>query len=474
MNSENKKELQVKCDEKWVMVMQRVRILKPFYYAVFTNLPKVGYDDDNALAEYSALGLAVTGKELLYNRHFLSEVEVENLLFFTLHEIVHYALMHIERKNRVKHPLLYNIAADLYVNAILKEEYRLIPGGCIRNNSVKIGMPIDKIIYDDRLKIDDLCVEDIYEMLLRYGMKQDKESGTSSVQVGTKEEPIPSEENIIKKLQDFQMSLEGLSGDAQKLISMASDLINSVTIDSEGEVSSVNNEQLSAEDSNALETTIRASIIEAITDFKLAGNTSGCLLEEYVNKVLAPKVDWKKLVRKFLVQMTAKESSYSTVDRRTLWHECILPGQSTPDISMLENVKMCTDTSGSISKEELEIFYAQLAQLCNEYKVTGELIHWDSECEVMGDINSNKELYGIGKVYGGGGTNPACLFRYFDSKQCKKKPGVIIILTDGFINFTNEKNWSSRYGKKTIWVINKCGNKKFEAPFGTVCNLANH
>lgn len=460
-----------KCDENWVRTLHRIKMLKPFYYAVFSNLPKIGFDASNCdvMGKYASVTMAITGKELLYNKDYVGNAEVEELIFFSLHEIAHYALMHIDRAIRVKYPDIYNIAADLYTNALLQSEYKLRPNDVVKIDGIKIYMPLDKIIYDSNVNIEDFNVEDIYEQLLKYGMKLKSNDKDSSVQVGTKNKPIPKEENIIEQIKNANIDKE-----LQQFLDKTLDLLTSASTDSNGKLTKVSgiNDLYSDGFKQNLLSQIKSNVIRATVESKLAGTGKGSLLEEYVNKIIAPKIDWRKLVRKFLVQMTSKETSYNSVDKRTLWYDAILPGQSSPEDYQLTNVKMCTDTSGSISHEDLEVFYAQLAQLCNEYKVEGELIHWDSACEVMGDINEPKELYKIGSVYGRGGTDPSCLFEYFDSKKCKNKPAVIIILTDGYINFKEQTGWKKRYGKKTIWVINKCGNNRFNAPFGTVCNLA--
>jgi predicted metal-dependent peptidase len=71
-------------------------------------------------------------------------------------------------------------------------------------------------------------------------------------------------------------------------------------------------------------------------------------------------------------------------------------------------------------------------------------------------------------VKGGGGTNPRCLFEYFDSKQCKVKPDLVLIFTDGYFwSDTIENKWIRKY-KNTIWVMSEYYNKEFKPDFGKV------
>lgn len=465
----NGKSIEQICDEKWATIMFRIKSLKPFYLAVFSTLPRLKFNGTDMHTELNAATVCITSKALVYNEKEVAEIGIDKMLFFCLHEITHYALFHLDRQNRAKHPLVYSMAADLYVNKLLQKEYRLRLGIPTKENGIKILMPVDEILYDDTLDIDNLTVEDIYARLLQFGMKQSN-SSQSTVEVGSQGNTIPDEENIVKKMMDS--GFENLSASEKQLLSQIMDLIGKVAQDSEGNVTGFSIGGLSETEKNEALSNIRTRIIQSMTEAKLAGSSGGSLLEELVNKVIAPKLDWRRMVRKFLVQITSKETSYLQADRRTLWYDAILPGQASSDNFKLENVKLCTDTSGSITHEDLEVFYAQLGQLCSEFKVDGELIHWDCEMQVMGKINEPKELYKIGQVYGRGGTNPSCLFRYFDSRQCRQKPALIVILTDGYINFDDNPTWAKKYGRKTIWVINKNGDRNFEPPFGKVTNLA--
>lgn len=67
---------------------------------------------------------------------------------------------------------------------------------------------------------------------------------------------------------------------------------------------------------------------------------------------------------------------------------------------------------------------------------------------------------------GRGGTNPDCLFEYFDSKKCKIKPIVTLVFTDGFIGGNQDRpKWKKKY-KDTIWIMTKDYDKNFKPAFG--------
>ena len=73
------------------------------------------------------------------------------------------------------------------------------------------------------------------------------------------------------------------------------------------------------------------------------------------------------------------------------------------------------------------------------------------------------------EILGEGGTDPCCIFEYFEAN--KIKPKLVVIFTDGYIGFDEDEdtdygiNLYKKY-KGTIWIIPSNGNNKFKAPFG--------
>ena len=220
----------------------------------------------------------------------------------------------------------------------------------------------------------------------------------------------------------------------------------------------------------------------AVVNHKMRGQSfggeTGSFLERYVEEVLAPKVNWKKVLKRKLTALAEKENSFSSPDKRFISRDRILPGPRDAEPGALEGVKICIDTSGSISDEDLGIALAQIKQLLKIYKAKAELLYWDTQvhCGYDFDNTSFKDIIKK-KPLGGGGTDANCIFKYFN--QCKEyksgrkqTPSVVIVFTDGYFGDV-ERKYAKKY-KDTIWVI--CGDterEKFEPPFGVVAELKN-
>ncbi len=190
-------------------------------------------------------------------------------------------------------------------------------------------------------------------------------------------------------------------------------------------------------------------------------------LSSLVDEILKSHVDWRKLLRKYCIKATSTDSSFNNPDKRMFYQDAIYPGQARDESTTIKGVKICFDSSGSISNKDIAYYFGQVLELMQHFKVDSEVIYWDTEVASLGKAQNIKELRKI-DVCGRGGTDPSCVFEYFDSKKCHIKPVVTLIFTDGFINFEREQGkWKKKY-KDTIWIMTRDANKQFTPPFGIV------
>ena len=164
-----------------------------------------------------------------------------------------------------------------------------------------------------------------------------------------------------------------------------------------------------------------------------------------------------------------KVNTYSRPDRRFLSRGMTLPGPKELENDSLENVKVCIDTSGSVTDKELGMALKQVQQLLSNFKAEAELLYWDTEVRAVYEFKNTRELL-EGKPKGGGGTDANCVFEYFESgeyaKLKKPKPSIIIMFTDGYFGPIDDKYKKYR---DTIWVIKN--NDNFVPPFGVKAKL---
>lgn len=94
------------------------------------------------------LTAATDGRDIFINPDFWRSLTPAERLGLLAHEVLHAALLHVPRRGK-RHPLIWNLAADIVVNGIiLAQEGFALPKGHVRNE-----------------KLEHLSVEEIYHQL---------------------------------------------------------------------------------------------------------------------------------------------------------------------------------------------------------------------------------------------------------------------------------------------------------------------
>lgn len=238
----------------------------------------------------------------------------------------------------------------------------------------------------------------------------------------------------------------------------------------------VDDEETAGMSDETIEQKEKGVLKAAIQRHKLSGHNfggeSGDWIERYVEKSLAPKVNWVALVRNYLTVSQQKTMSYSSPDRRFLSRNKIFPGPRKIEPDTLGDVKFCIDTSGSISDTDLGVVFNQMQQLLRKFNAKAEVIYWDTQIRSIQPFENIRELVKT-KPVGGGGTDANCIFRYFEEDKqyrlrMRPQPTLIVIFTDGYIPQVDMKH---RKYRNTIWVVNGNNYEKFDAPFGKKAKL---
>lgn len=192
---------------------------------------------------------------------------------------------------------------------------------------------------------------------------------------------------------------------------------------------------------------------------------------------LAPKINWKNLLKNYFIKASQTVNTFTAPDKRFRTRNMIIPGPKKLDNDLLDSVKICIDTSGSVGDREIGEIYTQTDALLKKYKADAEIIFWDTRVKSVSRLKEYKNARELIKVkpVGGGGTDPACVFEYFlhekDYKIGKRpKPNLILMFTDGCFSTRDIEQYKSKF-KGVIWIIHD--NDKFEAPFGKVAPFEN-
>lgn len=433
--------IELTVEQKLSKVLIALRKIRPYYSAVYEVMEK---------HEKKGLGsIGVTTNALYYDPDFIDSITFDEILFIMLHEIAHISLGHVARREN-RDPRLWNVACDLYVNSLLSDEFNLRePGESDTISGYSITFPSNGL-FCSTVDLDNNFTEEIYAKLEEQKRNYDDSGNRGGYYVrytGSKKlkNTYYTDSNVYKifeKHKTFKLYIEDNEG--------SDDLID------EGQDQGVKNQESSK------------LISDAVVRTEMRSGTLGDKpdrLQRYSKELLKSELDWKRLLKKYLIAATSKDSSFRNPDKRMFYANAIYPGQTEEEENKIKGIKICVDVSGSIDETDLAYFYGQVYDLTKKYKVNAELIYWDTVVQSNGDFEAYKEFERI-CLYGGGGTNPKCIFNYFESKSCKVKPIVTLVFTDGYL----PENWASnkiaKKYKDTIWILTREYNKEFKPPFG--------
>ena len=428
---------EITVEQKFAKLMLALRSLRPFYSAVYEVMEK---------QETEAIDTAgVTTNQLLYNKRFVQNTDFDELVFIMVHEIAHIALKHVARLEN-RDPKIWNVACDMYINKALAHEFDLEPGSKRTFNGVKIAMPSDGI-YCPSIDVDKDYAEIIYDDL----MKQAAQNGYKQTGTGV----------FTYNGSGFSYNKANPPGDKPGQIK--------IQISGNTKIDIIN----TGEDQSEKEQKADKIVTDAVVRVEMSGNSfgseKGCI-EQVVKMQLDSYIDWRKLLHRYLIRSNNTDSSFSKPDKRMYYTRAIYPGQVPGEKTTLKNVKICIDTSASISDEDISSFCGQAYRLMKQYKTTAELVYWDTSATSGGEVTDAREMQRV-SIKGRGGTDPSVLFNYFDSSECKVKPSVILVFTDGIFSTSRITAKQAKRYKDTIWIMTRDHSTEFKPPFGKLAEV---
>jgi predicted metal-dependent peptidase len=184
-------------------------------------------------------------------------------------------------------------------------------------------------------------------------------------------------------------------------------------------------------------------------------------LERLLGEILNPQVDWREHIQSLMARKLGSGSyNWQAPDRRMITRDIYVPGRSGYGAG---TVVVGCDTSGSIGKKELDMFFAEMAGILEDIKPKRLVIMWcdarvdrTDECEEPGDLNTIRSQ----KVPGGGGTDFRPVFKEIEGMGLL--PEALVYLTDGYGTFP-----ATAPSYPTIWgSITPKGGVTY--PFGDV------
>jgi len=349
----------------------RIQLLRqqPFLGYIVMNL---NFKENEIIAQKT---MAVDARgNVYYSPKFVNSLSEEVLMSVISHESLHLALLHLTRVG-TRDREIFNYAADLAVNTILK------------NNNMQLDK--DFIVANDG---DDYKYKNI---LIK---------------------------NVSKK--NSEQIYDELMSQIPKIKINLSDLFKKGF---DNHIYDKLTKGMSPEQKKDLEDKWKSILTEALFKSKIAGKEPFGM-ERYVNELLDSKLDWKSLLKKYVVNEIPVDYEWRRPNRRSVACNCYMPGVKKETIK----IGIAVDTSGSISKIELTEFLSEIVSIVKSYEnvnmrlVTHDYVIHDDLTVDNGNIEKIMNL----NPKGGGGTEHLCVFEHAKKNNYK----VLICFTDGYSN----------------------------------------
>ena len=206
-----------------------------------------------------------------------------------------------------------------------------------------------------------------------------------------------------------------------------------------------------------------------IMDAAAAAANRGCGsipagIERSIDALKNPQTDWRTLLQAF-VQEEICDYSFSPPDRRYDGGDFYLPDFNEKE-ETVRNILFMIDTSGSMTKQQLTAAYSEVKGAIDQFGgvLKGYLGFFDAAVSPPQPF-SDEEEFKVITPKGGGGTSFQIIFDYVREEMEEEPPACIIILTDGYAPFPDEKE---SMDIPVLWIIN---NEDVSPPWGVIARI---
>lgn len=371
------------------------------------------------------------GSRLIFDPAFAEKLSDQELQFVILHEVLHCVFRHCIRGKGL-HSVLYNIACDIVVNSTILAMWG--------QESMMIAGEKAMHLAPDGKEGREYNAEEIYQMLIHqnhtngiYQMQTDQNNANKSSQMQTNQNPPASmqtdNEGFEKSSFDRHDIWQGICDKAQ------------------------------------LQDNWNRKIQSA---FRQCGDSTG--MPQQVRTIVQDiarrsGLNWKQLLHDFL-QSDTYDYNFLPPDRRYAFSDFYLPAYNMDEEHQTtDDIWVCIDTSGSVTEEELTCTMAEILDAMRQAGLKGRISFFDSNITEPEPFEFENDLKNL-TAQGGGGTSFHIIFRYLKEKLYPDLPRAILIFTDGYARFPEQK---AALDVPVLWLICKGGNA--DVPWGQVIQL---
>jgi predicted metal-dependent peptidase len=414
---------------------------EPFFAHIVQGLPR-RIDDTTATAAVALVGDAI---ELRVSPTFLRTLSKDERTAVIKHEVLHVVLKHLTR-DQGRQPLLWNLACDVVVNDLIGR-WPLPEGAVTRASFPDLDLP------------EDATAETVYTKLKALA-DEGKPPSQSKAPLSAKaleERMTDAEETAVGGHSDHS-AWRGRRG-----ASPVGGSLTAGTASGGGMAADALIDGLLTRAADRIGAAAWGSIPSTLRDAVTAARERG-----------RPQVDWKRTLRIFsasagrtrLVTTTRRESSrygHASLPGRAIDPRAPIGGRlvAGTKIKRLHALLVAIDTSGSISTEQLQLFFREIDAI------------WRTGATVViaaCDAAVHNTFDYTGKVpetlVGGGGTAFEPVFVWMNEQRARRFDGVVY-LTDG-----HGPTPTTRPSCKLLWVVTDESGMGEHLPWGRQIRLA--
>ena len=367
------------------------------------------------------------GVRITFGVDFLDQLSDTELDFVMMHEIMHVVLQHCLRGDD-KDAENFNIACDIVVNSNILLENNMNAASITLSN---YGESMHTV--PDGKEGYEYTAEQVYAMLPQNAHKQPKNISGGGSALGR-----------AKKEQANQGSNQAGRWDDHSRWGMYEE-----------------------------DATLRDEWVKRFEDAAEAiavrdpSNTRGLLplfAKRILEELTKPQTDWRTILNDF-IQEEVVDYSFEPPDRRFDESPFFLPDFNGKE-DRVEDILFMIDTSASMSDKMITAAYSEIKGAIDQFdgKLKGWLGFFDAAI-IEPKPFSNEDEFRVIRPAGGGGTDFQIIFEYVQ-QHMEKPPASIIIFTDGYAPFPQEK---LAMGIPVLWLLN---NEKVDPPWGKVARIS--
>jgi len=380
---------------------------------------------------------------LKYGEAWVSKLDDEQLMGVLAHEVLHMALMHMDR-GMGKEPSLFNKSNDLVANDILNgEKFRLPSEGLIPDDEHSFEIFGTKIENINEKSSEEIYSE-LYPLLPKIKVWEEGCSGGSSGgKGGGKGLTSKEKKEADEKLKGFDEHEYGDNEEEEKKAE-------------QGEEGDGFGPQKPGDKWKKI-------VAEAANLAKQQGKLPAGL-ERRIEDVMDSKVGWRHKLYKYVVDQIIHDYTWSMPSKRAAALGVHLPKTLKESVHIVVSI----DTSGSIGQDELKEFTSELLAIGNSFpNIKLDVIICDAEVHETYELTKdNVEDILSMSMSGGGGTSHIPIYDYVNEHITDAK--VLINFTDGYTDFPED---GDELPYETLWVICEDGCNEDAVPFGDYIRL---